>query len=65
MFIENKDEVEVSDEDLQFVGENRDYAGLISTLDTHSITKHVTRVADVKEDALEALYEKRLKKKYS
>lgn len=25
--------------------------------------RHVTRVADVKEDALEALYEKRLKKK--
>lgn len=25
--------------------------------------RHVTRVADAKEDALEALYEKRLKKK--
>lgn len=25
--------------------------------------RHVTRVADVKEDALEALYERRLKKK--
>ena len=25
--------------------------------------RHVTRIADVKEDALEALYEKRLKKK--
>lgn len=25
--------------------------------------RHVTRVADVKEDALEALYEKRLKRK--
>ncbi|KAF7824419.1 nucleolar complex protein 3-like protein [Senna tora] len=57
-----EDEVEVSDEDLQFVQENRDYAGLISTLDTQSITKHVTRVADAKEDELEALYEKRLRK---
>ncbi|KDO61618.1 hypothetical protein CISIN_1g003141mg [Citrus sinensis] len=57
-----EDEIEVSDEDLQFVSENRDYAGFVSRLDTHSITKHVTRVADVKEDDLEALYEKRLRK---
>jgi nucleolar complex protein 3 len=27
------------------------------------VQRHVTRVADAKEDALEALYEKRLKKK--
>lgn len=33
------DEVEVSDEDLQFVNENRDYAGFVSNLDTHSITR--------------------------
>ncbi|KAE8009055.1 hypothetical protein FH972_005512 [Carpinus fangiana] len=58
-----EEEIEVSDEDLQFLKENRDYAHGFSRLDTHSITKHVTRVADVKEDALEALYEKRLKKK--
>ncbi|KAL0009166.1 hypothetical protein SO802_010668 [Lithocarpus litseifolius] len=57
------DEVEVSDEDLQFVQHNRQYALGFSRLDTQSITKHVTRVADAKEDALEALYEKRLKKK--
>ncbi|KAI9161375.1 hypothetical protein LWI28_016783 [Acer negundo] len=57
------DEIEVSDEDLQFVKDNRDYAGFVSRLDTQSITKHVTRVADVNEDALEAIYEKRLKKK--
>ncbi|KAG5550866.1 hypothetical protein RHGRI_009338 [Rhododendron griersonianum] len=56
------DEVEVSDEDLQFVNENRDYAGFVSNLDTHSITRHVSRVADVKEDALEALYERRSRK---
>ncbi|KAF5728194.1 Nucleolar complex protein 3 isoform 1 [Tripterygium wilfordii] len=59
----SEDEIEVSDEDLQFVDENRDYAGFVSRLDTKSITKHVTRVADVKEDALEALYEKRVKRK--
>lgn len=58
----SEDEIEVSDDDLQFVCENRDYAGFVSRLDTHSITKHVTRVADVKEDDLEALYEKRLRK---
>ncbi|KAI9116384.1 hypothetical protein K1719_012551 [Acacia pycnantha] len=58
----SEDEIEVSDEDLDFVRENRDYAGLISTLDTQSITKHVIRVADAKEDDLEALYEKRMKK---
>ncbi|KAK7257069.1 hypothetical protein RIF29_30772 [Crotalaria pallida] len=56
------DEVEVSDEDLQFVKENRGYASLLSTLDTQSITKHVTRVADAKEDALEKLYEERSRK---
>lgn len=35
----SEDEVEVSDEDLQFVNENRDYAGFVSNLDTHSITR--------------------------
>ncbi|CAK9165661.1 unnamed protein product [Ilex paraguariensis] len=58
-----EDEIQVSDEDLQFVNENREYAGFVSKLDTQSITRHVTRVADVKEDALEALYERRLRKK--
>lgn len=29
------------------------------------LNRHVTRVADVKEDALESLYEKRLRKKQS
>lgn len=56
------DDIEVSDDDLQFVKENRGYASLLSTLDTQSITKHVTRVADAKDDALEKLYEKRLQK---
>ncbi|KHN05733.1 Nucleolar complex protein 3 like [Glycine soja] len=56
------EEVEVSDDDLQFVKENRAYASLLSTLDTRSITKHVTRVADAKDDALEKLYEKRMQK---
>ncbi|XP_022147948.1 nucleolar complex protein 3 homolog [Momordica charantia] len=58
-----EEEIEVSDEDLQFVNKNRDYARFVTGLDTQSITKHVTRVADVEEDALEALYEKRLRKK--
>ncbi|XP_004294064.1 PREDICTED: nucleolar complex protein 3 homolog [Fragaria vesca subsp. vesca] len=58
----SEDEIEVSDEDKAFVSENKDYAGFLSTLDTTSITKHVTRVADVKEDTLEALYEQRRKK---
>ncbi|KAJ7982034.1 Nucleolar complex protein 3 like [Quillaja saponaria] len=65
-----EEEIEVSDEDLQYVNENRDYAGFVSSF-RHSfnhqvrffIIKHVTRVADAKEDALEALYEKRLRKK--
>lgn len=57
------DEIDVSDEDLQFVNENKDYAGFVSKLDTQSITRHVTRVADMKEDALESLYERRLSKK--
>lgn len=36
------DEVEVSDDDLRFVNENRAYASLLSTLDTQSITKFET-----------------------
>ncbi|BFG37750.1 hypothetical protein CerSpe_240240 [Prunus speciosa] len=59
----SEDEIEVSDEDTDFVDQNREFAGFLTTLDTQSITKHVTRIADVKEDALEALYEKRLKRK--
>lgn len=58
-----EDEIEVSDEDLDFVNRNKEYAGFVSKLDTQSITRHVNRVADVKEDALESLYEKRLRKK--
>ncbi|TYH91943.1 hypothetical protein ES332_A13G148600v1 [Gossypium tomentosum] len=56
------DDIEVSDEDLKFVDENKDYAGFVSRLDTHSINKQVTRVEGVNEDALEALYEKRRRK---
>ncbi|OMP04851.1 CCAAT-binding factor [Corchorus capsularis] len=58
----NEDEIEVSDEDIQFVDENKDYAGFVSRLDTQSINKQVTRVEGLSEDALEALYEKRRKK---
>ncbi|KAL9227072.1 hypothetical protein vseg_002809 [Gypsophila vaccaria] len=57
------EDVEVSDEDIEFVAQNKDYAGLVSRLDTHSITKHVSRIANVKDDDVEALYEKRSRKK--
>ncbi|KAL3643142.1 hypothetical protein CASFOL_013957 [Castilleja foliolosa] len=57
------EDIEVSDEDLDFVKENSEYAGFVSNLDTQSITKHVSRVADAKEGTLETLYEKRLLKK--
>ncbi|KAJ9139611.1 hypothetical protein P3X46_030329 [Hevea brasiliensis] len=59
----SEDEIEVSDEDLQFVNENRDYAGFVSRLDTDTITRHVSRVADLEGDDLEAAYEKRLGRK--
>lgn len=39
----NEDEIEVSDDDLQFVNENQEYAGFVSRLDTVSITKYVFR----------------------
>lgn len=57
------DEVEYSDDDVKFVNDNREFASLISSLDTKSITKHVTRAADAKDDALEKLYEQRRMKK--
>lgn len=37
----SEDEIEISDEDLEFVNENRDYAGFVSRLDTQSITKYL------------------------
>ncbi|EPS60400.1 hypothetical protein M569_14401, partial [Genlisea aurea] len=57
------EEIELSDEDVKFVQENKEYAGFVSKLDTHSITKHVSRVADADEALLESIYEKRLKRK--
>lgn len=38
-----EDEIEVSDEDVQFVVENLDYAGFVSRLNTQDITKYVFR----------------------
>lgn len=38
------EEIEVSDEDLQFINENLEYAGFVSKLDTHSITKYALLV---------------------
>nr|XP_043622694.1 nucleolar complex protein 3 homolog [Erigeron canadensis] len=57
------DEIQVSDEDLDFVNSNRDYAGFVAKLDTRTITRHVNRVADAKEDAVEDEYARRLEKK--
>ncbi|CAA6658032.1 unnamed protein product [Spirodela intermedia] len=57
-----EEEIEVSDEDLEFVRGNKDFASFLTRLDTKSIDRHVTRVADQKEDDLEKLYEKRNKK---
>lgn len=57
-----EEEVEISDEDFDFVKENRDFAGFLTKLDTKSIDRHVNRVADAKEDELEALYERRNRK---
>ncbi|PKA60477.1 hypothetical protein AXF42_Ash017883 [Apostasia shenzhenica] len=56
------DEIEVSDEDLAFVNENREYAGFLTKLDRNLIDRHVTRLTGSKEDELETLYEKRKKK---
>lgn len=56
------EEIEISDEDFDFVKENKKFAGFLSKIDTKSIDKHVNRVADHKEDELEALYEKRNRK---
>lgn len=39
-----EEEIEVSDDDLQFVKENRDYAVGFSRLDTQSITKSVLSI---------------------
>ncbi|KAG6405162.1 hypothetical protein SASPL_132748 [Salvia splendens] len=58
------EEVEVSDEDLDFVDQHSDYANFMSKIDTPSLTKHVSRVADANEGALELLYEKKLRKKF-
>ncbi|KAL7088307.1 hypothetical protein ACP275_13G120100 [Erythranthe tilingii] len=57
------EDIEVTAEDVHFINENLDYASYLSNLDTKSITKHVSRVADANEGALELLYEKRMRKK--
>lgn len=55
----NEEEVELSDEDFDFVRENRGFAGFLTKIDTKSIDRHVNRAADAKEDELEARYERR------
>lgn len=42
-----EEEIEVSDEDLQFVNKNRDYARFVTGLDTQSITKSVFNFDDL------------------
>ena len=37
----SEDEIEVSDEDVQFVDQNQEYAGFVARLDTESINKQV------------------------
>eukprot|EP01018_Ginkgo_biloba_P030127 Gb_30924 [translate_table: standard] len=61
-----EDEIEVSDEDVNFVQKNKRFAGFLTSLDTNSITKQVVRLSDDQNgDALESYYEKRLKKNSS
>ncbi|XP_068654805.1 nucleolar complex-associated protein 3 isoform X2 [Aristolochia californica] len=56
------DDVEISDEDVEFLKQNKAYTGFLKNLDTKTINRHVVRVANQKEDDLESLYEKRNKK---
>ncbi|GAB2241695.1 hypothetical protein Droror1_Dr00018470 [Drosera rotundifolia] len=56
-------EIEVSEDDLEFFLKNDRYARFVSRLDTKAINKHVTRVAEIRDDDLEALHEKRLSKR--
>ncbi|KAH9603623.1 hypothetical protein KSS87_006508 [Heliosperma pusillum] len=57
------EDVVISDEDVAFVSQNQSYAALLSGLDTTSITKHVSRVANANKDDVEALYERRSRNK--
>lgn len=60
-----EDEIEVSEEDVEFVQKNKRFAGFLNRLDTDTITKQVVGLAvddSKKEDALESYYEQRVKK---
>ncbi|KMZ67064.1 putative Nucleolar complex-associated protein, partial [Zostera marina] len=59
-----EEEVVVSEEDFEFVNSSHKYSGFLQNLDTKSIDRHVGRIADRKEDALEAQYEKRNRQKH-
>lgn len=59
----NDEEIEVSDEDIDFVIQNPKSAGFLTQLDTKEIDRYVSRVADRKDDdGLEARYERRNRK---
>ncbi|EFJ11960.1 hypothetical protein SELMODRAFT_125068, partial [Selaginella moellendorffii] len=56
------DDIEISDEDVEFVTKNKGYAGFLSGLDTKGITKQVLGLKpDWNGDNLERFYEKKAK----
>ncbi|KAJ7522542.1 hypothetical protein O6H91_18G016100 [Diphasiastrum complanatum] len=61
-----EDELEVSEEDVEFVKKHRKYAGFISNLDTNGITRHVMGIKPEWEgEGLEKFYERKGKKFFS
>ncbi|XP_031373761.1 nucleolar complex protein 3 homolog [Punica granatum] len=57
-----EEEIVPSEEDVEFFTKNRGYTRFVYGLDTQTISELLTRPAGVKEDDLEALYEKKRKK---
>eukprot|EP00252_Welwitschia_mirabilis_P011572 TRINITY_DN25857_c0_g1_i1.p1 TRINITY_DN25857_c0_g1~~TRINITY_DN25857_c0_g1_i1.p1 ORF type:complete len:838 (+),score=199.89 TRINITY_DN25857_c0_g1_i1:191-2704(+) len=57
-----EEDIEVSDEDIEFVRKHKRYAGFLKRLDTKTITKHVIGLQDDADEELEAYYEKRVQK---
>lgn len=40
----SEDDIDVSDEDLEFIPQNKDYAAFVSSIDSKSINKSVSRI---------------------
>lgn len=57
------EDIVVSDEDVEFVEENREHVHLITGLNRKALDKVVTRVPDHDEDKVELLYEERERKR--